>query len=126
MHTTQSLETRTRPFPREVCARARPAALDSGRGHTDSLRHATRGSSMIDLKILRERSEEVLAIYRDRLFDESAAELAKQILALDHRRRQITARADELKQRRNADSAVVGRERDPEKRKALIAQMDHH
>src|SRR5262249_34387874 len=82
--------------------------------------------AMIDLKLLRERPDEVLAIYRDRLFDEEAARCASRVLELDTQRRQVTQRADELKQRRNADSAAVGREKDPEKRRALIAQMDDH
>ena len=35
---------------------------------------------MIDSKILRERPEEVLAIYRDRLFDEAAVTTAQEVL----------------------------------------------
>jgi seryl-tRNA synthetase len=81
---------------------------------------------MIDLKILRERPEEVVAIYRERLFDEEAARIAQQLLEVDRRRRQVTSEADVVKQRRNADSAAVGREKDPDKRQALIAQMEDH
>ena len=79
---------------------------------------------MIDLKLLRDQPEEVIAIYRGRLFDDAAAEVAKKLLDVDTRRRQIVATADELKQKRNAGSAAVGREKDPEKRKQLIADMD--
>jgi seryl-tRNA synthetase len=79
---------------------------------------------MIDLKILRERPDEVLAIYRDRLFDLGAAETARKLLEIDTRRRQIVATSDELKQQRNLGSAAVGREKDPDKRKQLIAEME--
>ncbi|HEX6836409.1 MAG TPA: serine--tRNA ligase [Polyangia bacterium] len=79
---------------------------------------------MIDLKLLREQPEEVLAIYRDRLFDEDAAKIARKLIDLDTRRRQIVATSDELKQKRNAGSAAVGREKDPDKRKQLIADME--
>jgi seryl-tRNA synthetase len=79
---------------------------------------------MIDLKLLREKPEDILAIYRDRLFDENAAETAKKVLELDGRRRQIVSESDTLKQQRNAGSAAVGREKDPEKRKAMIAEME--
>jgi seryl-tRNA synthetase len=79
---------------------------------------------MIDLKLLREQPEEVLKIYRDRLFDEDAAQIARKLVDLDTRRRQIVATSDELKQKRNAGSAAVGREKDPDKRKQLIADME--
>jgi seryl-tRNA synthetase len=79
---------------------------------------------MIDLKLLREQPEEVIAIYRDRLFDEDAAAIARKLLDVDTRRRQIVATSDELKQKRNSGSAAVGREKDPEKRKQLIAEME--
>lgn len=79
---------------------------------------------MIDLKLLREQPDEVLAIYRDRLFDEDAARIARKLIDLDTRRRQIVATSDELKQKRNAGSAAVGREKDPDKRKQLIADME--
>jgi seryl-tRNA synthetase len=79
---------------------------------------------MIDLKLLREQPDEVLAIYRDRLFDEDAAQIARKLIDLDTRRRQIVATSDELKQKRNAGSAAVGREKDPDKRKQLIADME--
>ncbi|MDB4969146.1 MAG: seryl-tRNA synthetase [Myxococcales bacterium] len=79
---------------------------------------------MIDLKLLREQPEEVLAIYRDRLFDGAAADIARQLIEVDARRRQIVATTDELKQQRNTGSNAVGREKDPEKRKQLIAEMD--
>jgi seryl-tRNA synthetase len=81
---------------------------------------------MIDLKILRERPDDVLGTYRERLFDEEAAEIARRLLAVDRRRRQIASEADTVKQKRNADSALVGREKDPDKRQALIAQMEDH
>jgi seryl-tRNA synthetase len=79
---------------------------------------------MIDLKLLREQPDEVLKIYRDRLFDEDAAELARKLVELDTRRRQIVATSDEHKQKRNAGSSAVGREKDPDKRKQLIADME--
>jgi seryl-tRNA synthetase len=79
---------------------------------------------MIDLKLLREQPETVINEYRLRLFDEDAARIAGELLDLDARRRQITATSDELKARRNAGSAAVGKEKDPEKRAALIAEMD--
>lgn len=79
---------------------------------------------MIDLKLIREKPEEVIATYRDRLFDTAAAETARRVLDLDARRRQIVATSDELKARRNSGSAAVGREKDPEKRKQLIAEME--
>src|SRR5262245_47660464 len=79
---------------------------------------------MIDLKLLREKPEEVLAIYRERLFDDGAAQIAQKLLDLDARRRQIVAASDEIKAKRNAGSAAVGREKDPDKRAVLIAEMD--
>src|SRR5690242_1929926 len=79
---------------------------------------------MIDLKLLRERPEEVIATYRDRLFDNDAAEISRQLIDLDARRRRLVATSDELKQQRNAGSAAVGREKDPDKRKQLIADME--
>ncbi|MGZ3429308.1 MAG: serine--tRNA ligase [Polyangia bacterium] len=79
---------------------------------------------MIDLKLLREQPEDVISTYRERLFDDDAAQLARQLVDLDARRRQIVASSDELKQQRNTGSAAVGREKDPEKRKQLIADME--
>lgn len=79
---------------------------------------------MLDAKILRERPEEVLNIYRTRLFDEAAATLAEETLKLDGRRRQLLAVADELKAKRNTSSQAIGREKDAEKRAALIKDMD--
>jgi seryl-tRNA synthetase len=79
---------------------------------------------MIDLRLLRERSDEVLAIYRERLFDETAAANARQLMELDTQRRQLIAASDELKQKRNSASTAVGREKDPEKRARMIADMD--
>jgi seryl-tRNA synthetase len=79
---------------------------------------------MIDLKLLREQPEMVMNEYRLRLFDEEAARIARELLDLDVRRRQIVATSDELKAKRNNGSAAVGREKDPEKRKALIGEMD--
>jgi seryl-tRNA synthetase len=79
---------------------------------------------MIDLKLLRENPDAVIATYRDRLFDETAAATARQLVELDARRRQIVASSDEIKQKRNAGSAAVGREKDPDRRAALIAEMD--
>ena len=79
---------------------------------------------MIDLKLLREQPETVINAYRQRLFDEDAARIASELLDLDVRRRQIVATSDDLKAKRNTGSAAVGREKDPDKRKALIAEMD--
>ncbi|MGZ3406672.1 MAG: serine--tRNA ligase, partial [Polyangia bacterium] len=79
---------------------------------------------MIDLKLLREQPEDVISTYRKRLFDDDAAQLALKLVELDARRRQIVATSDELKQQRNTGSAAVGREKDPEKRKQLIADME--
>src|SRR5207237_5708434 len=79
---------------------------------------------MIDLKLLREQPETVINEYRQRLFDEDAARIARELLDLDVRRRQIVATSDELKAQRNAGSAAVGREKDPDKRKVLIAEME--
>jgi seryl-tRNA synthetase len=81
---------------------------------------------MIDLKLLRERTDEVLAIYRDRLFDDDAAKTAARVLELDAERRALLSQSEVLKAKRNADSAAVGREKDPEKRKALLAAMGDH
>jgi seryl-tRNA synthetase len=79
---------------------------------------------MIDLKLLRERHDEVIAIYRERLYDETAAACAQKLLELDAKRRQLVASGDELKQKRNTASAAVGREKDPDKRARMIAEMD--
>ncbi len=79
---------------------------------------------MIDLKLLREEPESVIAIYRERLFDDDAAQIARKLIDVDTRRRQIVATSDELKQQRNSGSAAVGREKDPDKRKQLIADME--
>ena len=79
---------------------------------------------MLDAKILRERPDEVLSIYRERLFDEAAAALLKEAIELDKSRRQLLAAADELKAKRNAASQAIGREKDPDKRAALIKETD--
>lgn len=79
---------------------------------------------MIDLKLLRDRPNEVVAIYRERLFDEVAADTALKVLDLDARRRQIVATTDQLKAERNAASAAIGREKDPAKRAAMIAETE--
>jgi seryl-tRNA synthetase len=79
---------------------------------------------MIDIRLLRERPDEVLAIYRDRLFDEGAADVARKALDLDTRRRDLVGKSDQVKAERNAASAAVGREKDPEKRKVMIAEME--
>lgn len=74
--------------------------------------------------MLRDRPEEVLSIYRQRLFDDGAAALAEQALSLDGRRRQLLGTADELKNKRNTASQQIGREKDPEKRAAAIKDME--
>ncbi len=79
---------------------------------------------MIDLKLLRDTPEEVLTIYRDRLFDADAVRLAEDLIKADGERRRITQLGDELKAKRNSGSQLVGREKDPEKRAALIGEME--
>ena len=79
---------------------------------------------MLDAKILRDRTEEVLTIYRQRLFDDGAAELAQQALGLDTKRRQLLSLADELKAKRNTASQAIGREKDEAKRAAAIKEME--
>ena len=79
---------------------------------------------MLDVKILRDRPEEVLNIYRQRLFDDAAASLAEQALTLDGRRRQLLGAADELKARRNTVSQAIGREKDEAKRAEAIKSME--
>jgi seryl-tRNA synthetase len=81
---------------------------------------------MIDPKLLRDRPDEVLATYRDRLFDEEAARIAGRVIELDRGRRELLAQAEALKAKRNADSAAVGREKDRDKRQALLATMSSH
>jgi seryl-tRNA synthetase len=81
---------------------------------------------MIDPKLIRERPQEVAATYRDRLFDEGAAQMVMQLAELDVQRRALLARAEELKAKRNSESAAVGREKDPQKRQALLAQMNDY
>ena len=79
---------------------------------------------MIDAKILRERPEEVLTIYRERLFDDAAASLAADVLKVDSERRHLLSAADELKAKRNSASQAIGREKDEAKRAAAIKDMD--
>jgi seryl-tRNA synthetase len=79
---------------------------------------------MIDRKLIRETLDEVVSIYRDRLFDDNAASTARKIHELDVKRRQISAASDEVKQRRNQGSAAVGREKDAARRQQLIAEME--
>ncbi len=81
---------------------------------------------MIDLRLLRERTDEVLALYRERLFDEEAARIAARIVELDRGRREILSQSEALKAQRNTDSTAVGREKDPERRQALLAKMGNH
>ncbi len=80
---------------------------------------------MIDIKLLREKPAEVLACYRERLFDGDAANAAEQLVRLDAQRRELTGRVEELKSKRNTESAAVGREKDAEKRQALLAAMSN-
>lgn len=79
---------------------------------------------MLDAKILRDRPNEVLSIYRERLFDDAAAELAQSALSLDDKRRNLLQAADELKAKRNNASQLIGREKDADKRAALIKDME--
>ena len=79
---------------------------------------------MIDSKILRERPEEVLAIYRDRLFDE-AVTTAQEVLKVDAERRKLLAAADELKAKRNTlHRRPSGVKKDEAKRAAAIKEME--
>ena len=79
---------------------------------------------MLDAKILRESPSEVLSVYRERLFDEDAAKLSQEALGFDEKRRNLLREADELKNKRNSASQTIGREKDPEKRAALIKEME--
>jgi seryl-tRNA synthetase len=79
---------------------------------------------MLDAKILRDRPSEVLSIYRERLFDDAAAELAQSAISLDDKRRNLLQAADELKAKRNNASQLIGREKDADKRAALIKDME--
>jgi seryl-tRNA synthetase len=79
---------------------------------------------MIDLQLIRSDLENVQKTYREVLFDEDAARTAAQVAELDAQRRQVVASADQLKAQRNAASAAVGREKDPDKRKQMIAEME--
>ncbi|MCS6915156.1 MAG: serine--tRNA ligase [Myxococcales bacterium] len=79
---------------------------------------------MLDLRLLRDHAAEVAAAYRDRLFDEEAVALLERVREADSRRRQLLAAAEELKARRNAASQTIGREKDPERRAALIREME--
>jgi seryl-tRNA synthetase len=79
---------------------------------------------MLDAKILRDRPSEVLSIYRERLFDDAAAELAQSAISLDDKRRNLLQAADELKAKRNGASQLIGREKDADKRAALIKDME--
>lgn len=79
---------------------------------------------MLDAKILRERPDDVLTIYRQRLFDDAAATIVEEVIKLDAQRRQLLASADELKAKRNSGSQTIGREKDEAKRAALIKDMD--
>jgi seryl-tRNA synthetase len=79
---------------------------------------------MLDAKILRDRPSEVLSIYRERLFDDAAAELAQSAISLDDKRRNLLQAADELKAKRNNASPLIGREKDADKRAALIKDME--
>lgn len=79
---------------------------------------------MIDPKILRERSEEVLTTYRERLFDEAALATAQDVLKVDAERRRLLSAADELKAKRNTASQAIGREKDEAKRAAAIKEME--
>jgi seryl-tRNA synthetase len=47
-------------------------------------------------------------------------------VSLDAKRRELTARSEELKAKRNSESAAIGREKDPDKRQALLSQMNNY
>ena len=81
---------------------------------------------MIDPKLLRERPKDVLATYRDRLFDDASATIAGRVIELDRKRRELASRADELKSKRNVESTAVGREKDADKRALLLSQMANY
>lgn len=79
---------------------------------------------MLDVKLLRERPNDILCIYRERLFDDDAAGLLEKALLLDENRRNLLHAADERKSKRNAASQIIGREKDAEKRAGLIKEME--
>jgi seryl-tRNA synthetase len=79
---------------------------------------------MIDVNLLIAQRDEVLRIYRERLFDDAAADLAAQLHDLVLERRKLVAQGDELKKQRNEQSAAIGREKDPDKRAELIKRTE--
>lgn len=79
---------------------------------------------MIDVKILREKADEVANIYRTSLFDEEAVHLMQKVAQLDQQRREKSNQADQLKQQRNQTSQTIGATKDPAQRNSLIQQMD--
>lgn len=79
---------------------------------------------MLDVKLLRERPNDILCIYRERLFDDDAAGLLEKALLLDENRRNLLHAADERKSKRNAASQIIGREKDAENRAGLIKEME--
>src|SRR4051794_37753558 len=79
---------------------------------------------MIDVNLLISQRDEVLRNYRERLFDDEAAQNAERLHDLVLERRKVVAQADELKKLRNEQSAAIGREKDPAKRAELIKQTE--
>jgi seryl-tRNA synthetase len=79
---------------------------------------------MIDVNLLISQRDEVLRTYRQRLFDEDAAQIAERLHDLVLERRKLVAQSDELKKQRNEQSAKIGREKDPDKRAELIKQTE--
>jgi seryl-tRNA synthetase len=79
---------------------------------------------MIDVNQLIQNRDEILRTYRERLFDEDAAKIAERLHDLVLERRKLVAQSDLLKKQRNEQSAVIGREKDPDKRAELIKQTE--
>jgi seryl-tRNA synthetase len=79
---------------------------------------------MIDVNLLTTQLGEVLRIYRERLFDDAAAQIAERLSELVLERRKVVSQADELKKQRNDQSATIGREKDPDKRAELIKNTE--
>lgn len=74
---------------------------------------------MLDLKYIREHTEEVKEKIKT-LFADAPID---KIIDIDNKRREIIKEADELKNLRNVKSKEIGAEKDPQKRQELIASV---
>ena len=81
---------------------------------------------MLDIKLLREKSEDIEKIYKNALFDEGAVLVLHQILDLDKKRKQILLEVEELKRRRNDASKLMGGMvgKDESARVSLLTEME--